>query len=238
MKTTTDQFNAVTDFMRIGSQEVLHTYKHPSTKLGKFRLRLINEEIGGKNELIDSVDKDDVTGIIDGLCDILYVTYGAMAAFGIQPVEYVAQSEPDTSKPSILDMGSAWYYTKNIKGASEQLERGLLSTDEKTVRSALQNLVSSVYALGNASNYNLIGAFEEVHKSNMSKFCSSEEEAWNTIRIKAATDDRYGEDVNTVKRVEVDGIEYYIIIRIDDGKVLKGPHFFEPDFSKFIVNTR
>ncbi len=236
MKTTLEQFKAVTEFMRIGSQQVLHSYKHPSTKLGKFRLRLINEEISGKKELLDSIDNDNVTGIIDGLCDILYVTYGAMAAFGIQPLDYVAQAAGDTSKPSILDMGSAWYYTKHIKGAAEQLERGLLSTDEKTVRSALNNLVTSVYDLGNASNYNLVGAFEEVHNSNMSKFCTSEEEAWETIRSKAITDDRYGEDVNTVKCVEDDGTEYYIIIRIDDGKVLKGPNFFEPDFSKFIVN--
>lgn len=235
MKTTTEQFNAVTEFMRIGSQEVLSTYKHPSTKLGKFRLRLINEEINGKNELIDSIDIDNAVGIIDGLCDILYVTYGAMAAFGIQPIEYNAQADADPSKPSILDMGSAWYYTKHIKGAHEQLERGLLSTDEKTVRSALNNLVSSVFDLGNASNYNLNAAFAEVHASNMSKFCSSHEEAWGTIRFKS-DGEKYGEDINEVKKVDVDGTEYYIIVRKEDGKVMKGPNFFEPDLSKFVVH--
>lgn len=235
MKTTTEQFNAVTEFMRIGSQEVLSTYKHPSTKLGKFRLRLIDEEINGKNELIDSVDDDNAVGIIDGLCDILYVTYGAMAAFGMQPIEYNAQAEPDPSKPSILDIGSAWYHTKHIKGAYEQLERGLLSTDEKTVRSALDNLVKGVYFFGNASNYNLNDAFAEVHSSNMSKFCSSHEEAWNTIRAKA-DGEKYGEDINDVKKVDVDGTEYYIIVRTSDGKVMKGPNFFEPDLSKFVVH--
>lgn len=235
MKTTTEQFNAVTEFMRIGSQQVLSTYKHPSTKLGKFRLRLINEEINGKNELVDSIDNDNAVGIIDGLCDILYVTYGAMAAFGIQPLEYNAQADADPSKPSILDIGTAWYYIKHIKGAYEQLERGLYSTDEKTVRSALSNLVSSVFDLGNASNYSLNAAFSEVHASNMSKFCSSHEEAWETIRFKA-DGEKYGEDINEVKKVEVDGTEYYIIVRKSDGKVMKGPNFFEPDLSKFVVH--
>lgn len=236
MKTTLEQFEAVTEFMKVGSQEVLYTYKHPSTKLGLFRLRLIDEEINGKNELIDSINNDNVTGIIDGLCDILYVTYGAMAAFGIQPTDLNKQAKGDSTKSSILSMGSAWNYTKHITDAYEQLSRGLLSSDEKTVRSALENLVSSVYDLGNASNYDLVGAFEEVHKSNMSKFCVSEQEAWDEIRRKASFDDRYGEDITTVKKVEVDGTEYYIIVRLEDGKVLKGPNYFDADFSKFVVN--
>ena len=236
MKTTTEQFNAVTEFMRIGSQEILSAYKHPSTKLGKFRLRLIDEEINGKNELIDSIDKDDVIGIIDGLCDILYVTYGAMASFGMQPDNYAPQTAPDTTKSSILTIGDAWYFSKKIKGTYEQLERGLYSSDEKTVRNALNNLVSAVYNLSNACNFNLTSAFEEVHKSNMSKFCISEDSAWDTIIEKSEHDERYGTDINTVKKVDVDGTEYYIIIRIDDGKVLKGSNFFEPDLSKYVVN--
>ncbi len=48
--------------------------------LVNLRLNLINEEVG---ELKEAIDQKNMTEVIDALTDILYVVYGAGAAFGI-----------------------------------------------------------------------------------------------------------------------------------------------------------
>ena len=49
-------------------------------KLVKYRLDLILEEA---NELKDAIEKKDIKEVVDALSDLLYVTYGAGASFGI-----------------------------------------------------------------------------------------------------------------------------------------------------------
>ncbi len=49
-------------------------------KLVKLRLDLIKEEV---KELEEAIEQKNFTEVIDALTDILYVTYGAGAAFGI-----------------------------------------------------------------------------------------------------------------------------------------------------------
>lgn len=51
-----------------------------NTKLIKLRLDLIQEEL---NELKEAIEKKDFTEVRDAIGDILYVTYGAAASFGI-----------------------------------------------------------------------------------------------------------------------------------------------------------
>lgn len=51
------------------------------TKLIDLRLNLIKEELG---ELQEAIQNKDFTEVRDALADILYVTYGAAASFGIQ----------------------------------------------------------------------------------------------------------------------------------------------------------
>ena len=49
-------------------------------KINRLRLSLIKEEL---DELKEAIDKKDLLEIADALTDILYVTYGAGHAFGI-----------------------------------------------------------------------------------------------------------------------------------------------------------
>jgi predicted HAD superfamily Cof-like phosphohydrolase len=53
---------------------------HENPKLIQFRLNLIKEEF---NELIDAVEKKNMTELIDALGDILYVVYGMGQALGV-----------------------------------------------------------------------------------------------------------------------------------------------------------
>ena len=112
--------------METFGQEVLNKPKFPNNKTIKLRIDLIKEEL---NELEEAINNNNLVEVADALTDILYVTYGAGHAFGID----------------------------------------------------------------------LDACFEEVQNSNMSKLDKNGNAIYN-----------------------------------EDGKVLKGPNYYEPDLKKFI----
>ena len=68
--------------------------------------------------------------------------------------------------------------------------------------------------------------FEEVQRSNMSKTCSTQEEAQKT-------QDYYNEKDGTISEIIKRGNEY-IVYRKPDGKVLKSINYSKADLSKFL----
>ena len=73
-------FESVKKFMQTFGQEVKTKASFPSEKIVSLRIDLINEEL---LELKQAVQKQDLKEVADALTDILYVTYGAGHAFGI-----------------------------------------------------------------------------------------------------------------------------------------------------------
>jgi predicted HAD superfamily Cof-like phosphohydrolase len=73
-------FNKVKTFMRSFGQEVKNKASFPDPKIQKLRFELIKEEL---NELKIALDQKNLKEVADALTDILYVTYGAGHAFGI-----------------------------------------------------------------------------------------------------------------------------------------------------------
>ena len=120
-------FERVRKFMETFGQEIKEKAEFPSEKITSLRQDLIKEEL---DELKAAIDTKDIKEVADALTDILYVTYGAGHAFGI----------------------------------------------------------------------NLDKCFEEVQNSNMSKLGSDGKPIYN-----------------------------------DKGKVMKGPNYFKPDLTKFVV---
>ena len=120
-------FESVRKFMETFGQEIKEKAGFPNDKITSLRYDLINEEL---NELKEAIDNKDLKEVADALTDILYVTYGAGHAFGI----------------------------------------------------------------------NLDKCFQEVQNSNMSKLGLNGEPVYN-----------------------------------DKGKVMKGPNYFKPDFSKYLT---
>ena len=122
-------FDKVGTFMKTFGQEVKTKPSFSTDKINKLRLDLIKEEL---TELTEAMNNKDLLEVADALTDILYVTYGAGHAFGID-----------------LDK-----------------------------------------------------CFEEVQRSNMSKLGKDGKPIYN-----------------------------------ESGKVMKGPDYFKPDLSKFLLNT-
>ena len=73
-------FNKVGIFMKTFGQEVKNKPSFSTEKINKLRLDLIKEEL---DELKEAMDNKDLLEVADALTDILYVTYGAGHAFGI-----------------------------------------------------------------------------------------------------------------------------------------------------------
>ena len=73
-------FESVKVFMRTFGQEIKDKPSFPSAKITQLRHSLIEEEL---NELKEAIDKNNLKEVADALADILYVTYGAGHAFGI-----------------------------------------------------------------------------------------------------------------------------------------------------------
>ena len=73
-------FNKVGTFMKIFGQEVKSKPSFSSDKINKLRIDLIKEEL---DELQEAMKNNDLLEVADALTDILYVTYGAGHAFGI-----------------------------------------------------------------------------------------------------------------------------------------------------------
>tara|TARA_A100000164_G_scaffold344129_1_gene342964 strand:- start:179 stop:550 length:372 start_codon:yes stop_codon:yes gene_type:complete len=73
-------FRKVGIFMKTFGQEVKTQPSFSTDKINKLRIDLIKEEL---EELIDAIHNKDLLEVADALTDILYVTYGAGHAFGI-----------------------------------------------------------------------------------------------------------------------------------------------------------
>ena len=120
-------FEKVGEFMKTFGQEVKIKSSLGTDKINSLRISLIEEEL---DELKQAIKQKNLVEVVDALTDILYVTYGAGHAFGV----------------------------------------------------------------------NLDKCFEEVQNSNMSKLGEDGEPIYN-----------------------------------EEGKVMKGPNYFKPDLSKFLL---
>ena len=73
-------FESVKKFMETFGQEIKEKAGFPDEKITSLRYDLINEEL---EELKEAMENKDIKEVADALTDILYVTYGAGHAFGI-----------------------------------------------------------------------------------------------------------------------------------------------------------
>ena len=102
-------FEKVGVFMKTFGQDVKQSSSFSTDKINELRVSLIKEEL---DELIEAMKKKDLVEVADALTDILYVTYGAGHAFGInldecfQEVQNSNMSKLDSNgKPIYNDKG-------------------------------------------------------------------------------------------------------------------------------------
>ena len=112
-------FSKVGTFMKTFGQDVKTKPSFSTEKINKLRIDLIKEEL---NELTEAMNNKDLLEVADALTDILYVTYGAGHAFGIdldKCFEEVQNSNMsklgDDGKPIYNDKGKVMKGPKYFK---------------------------------------------------------------------------------------------------------------------------
>ena len=103
-------FEKVGKFMKTFGQEVKIKADFPTKKILDLRLDLIREEL---EELKVALNNKDIKEVADALTDILYVTYGAGHAFGIDLDKCF--EEVQNSNMSKLDKNGKPIYNENGK---------------------------------------------------------------------------------------------------------------------------
>ena len=103
-------FQSVKKFMQTFGQEIKEKNEFPHEKIIQLRYELIKEEL---EELNQAIKDKDMKEVADALTDILYVTYGAGYAFGINLDECF--DEVQKSNMSKLGIDGKPIYNENGK---------------------------------------------------------------------------------------------------------------------------
>lgn len=136
--------------------------------------------------------------------------------------------KPNNYEPVIPER-KEWEFVYNF--ILEELEEYRQACEDGNIVEVLDALCDITYvSLGNGVMLHglknkIWPAYQEVQASNMSKACTTEEEAKETVEIRSK---EQGEACH-YERVG----EYYIVYRTRDRKVMKSINYFKPDLKQF-----
>ena len=107
-------FEKVGIFMKTFGQEVKDKPSFSTNKINQLRISLIQEEL---NEFKEAMKNKNLLEVADALTDLLYVTYGAGHAFGID-LDKCFDEVQNSNMSKLDDNGKAIYneYGKVLKG--------------------------------------------------------------------------------------------------------------------------
>ena len=137
--------------------------------------------------------------------------------------------KPNNYDPVIPDE-KEWMFVYNF--ILEELEEYKHACETGNIVEVLDALCDITYvSLGNGAMLHGLKdkvwpAYQEVQASNLSKACTSEQEAQDTVRVRSAEQ----KEECHYEKVE----DYYIVYRTRDRKVMKNINYFRPDLSKFL----
>jgi len=136
--------------------------------------------------------------------------------------------KPNNYEP-VIPEEKEWMFVYNF--ILEELEEYKHACETGDIVEILDALCDIAYvSIGNGAMLHglkdkLWPAYQEVQASNMSKACTSEEEAQETVRVRSAEQ----EEPCHYEKVG----DYYIVYRTRDKKVMKNINYFRPDLKKF-----
>jgi predicted HAD superfamily Cof-like phosphohydrolase len=137
--------------------------------------------------------------------------------------------KPNNYTPVIPDE-KEWMFVYNF--ILEELEEYKHACETGDIVEVLDALCDITYvSLGNGAMLHGLKdkvwpAYQEVQASNLSKACSSEEEAQETVRVRSTEQ----EEPCHYEKVG----RYYIVYRTRDRKVMKNVNYFRPDLTQFL----
>jgi hypothetical protein len=172
---------------------------------------------------------DDVTAKMSELSKEISHLKNTYVPFVSEVEEFNAiMGKPNNYNPVIPDE-KEWMFVYNF--ILEELEEYKEACETGNIVEILDALCDITYvSLGNGAMLHGLKdkvwpAYQEVQASNLSKACSSEEDAQETVRVRSQ---EQGEECHYEKIGE-----YYIVYRTRDSKVMKNINYFRPDLTQF-----
>ena len=197
MQNYMSEFVAVCEFMDTAGQVIsinsINLRRHAD--IVALRRALIVEEV---KELAAALAENDNIEIVDALIDILYVTWGAYAALGLQ-------YQPVNLELNINSFISDLLVLANIHGMHEE------------IAAALNSIIALVGQYCELFHVNRAACFKAVHENNMTKFCDTIEEVEMTMS-------KYSKDPRYVGVCYVKKNNKYVVLD-GKGKVLKSANY-------------
>jgi len=138
--------------------------------------------------------------------------------------------KPNNYNP-VIPSEKEWMFVYNF--ILEELEEYKHACETNNIVEVLDALCDITYvSLGNGGCLHGLKdkvwpAYQEVQASNLSKACTSEEEAQETVRVRST-------EQKTPCHYEKIG-QYYIVYRTSDKKVMKNINYFRPDLTQFFT---
>jgi hypothetical protein len=177
------------------------------------KIELGDDVIEKYNELVDDISKHRV----------------AYVPFISEVEEFNDIMGKSNNYNPVIPAEKEWMFVYNF--ILEELEEYKHACETGNITEVLDALCDITYvSLGNGAMLHGLKdkvwpAYQEVQASNLSKACSSEEEAQETVRVRS-------EEQKEPCHYEKVG-EYYIVYRSSDRKVMKNINYFRPDLSQF-----
>lgn len=214
-------------------------------KLIPFRVSLIVEELKEFNDAYENKDfslNEKLVEMADALCDMSYVINGAGHCLGFNlddllktyRIDIKTPYEYTTCKPNKHKVSSLSEYTSQISEFNESMNRFIETINESSqdkninyLGFALVHMIKLVYELGHSLKFNMDGIFREVHRSNMTKVCSSIEEGCESIKF-------YKQEGRYQKPSMRQKGSYYVVFDEATSKILKNHKWTKPDIKQFI----
>jgi len=172
---------------------------------------------------------DDVLSKINELIPAISILKDSYVPFISEVEKFNAiMGKPNNYNPTIPDE-KEWMFVYNF--ILEELEEYKHACETGNIVEVLDALCDITYvSLGNGAMLHGLKdkvwpAYQEVQASNLSKACTSEEDAQETVRVRSA------EQKEPCHYEKVGG--YYIVYRSSDRKVMKNVNYFRPDLTQF-----
>lgn len=191
--------------------------------------KLIKQEI--RESLIQLPFQDDPTVWTEELADNIASKFeGQYVPFVTEVEEFntvMGKDWQNRSTPTI-DKKDAEFVINFIQ---EELDELREAVEQENIQDILDAILDITYVgLGNGAlvfglKDKIWGAYQEVQASNLSKICTTLEEAEETVKVRS---EQQGEPCH----YEEVGSNY-VVYRTSDKKVMKSINYFRPDLSKF-----
>jgi predicted HAD superfamily Cof-like phosphohydrolase len=130
----------------------------------RLRLDLIKEEVG---ETIEAIEDQNDVKIIDGLCDVLYVTYGAAHVLGLALDTYRYERQKQTTNVDYKFLDNC---ISDLRWQLHWIAVDIANQDMKALEKDLTELAIECWEMGfKGLGVDLYPFYQEVHKTNMAK---------------------------------------------------------------------